>query len=58
MGQPGLPDDLGGPWVQFRSSSMLSVSDLFLKFFESWSLFLRNDLKRKLSFSWQQDHCV
>lgn len=37
---------LGGPWV-WLCSSLLSVSHLFLKFFELWSRFLRNDLKRK-----------
>lgn len=37
---------LGGPWA-WLCSSPLSVSFLFLKFFELWSRFLRNDLKRK-----------
>lgn len=37
---------LGGLWL-WLCSSPLSVSYLFLKFFELWSRFLRNDLKRK-----------
>ena len=55
IGNAALLMILGGPWVEAHSSSILSVTYLFSKFFELWSPFLRNDLKRKLlSFSWQQ----
>lgn len=55
VGNAALLMILGGPWVEAHSSSILSVTYLFSKFFELWSPFLRNDLKRKLlSFSWQQ----
>ena len=55
IGNAALLMIVGGPWVEAHSSSILSVTYLVSKFFELWSPFLRNDLKRKLlSFSWQQ----
>lgn len=46
QGDPALPDAPRRS-VGMACSSPLSVSYLFLKFFELWSRFLRNDLKRK-----------